>query len=255
MTTRLAGSLALEPRDESLNGEFLGQSARVTATVGRSRCSNWRSRRRWLGRGVPDRRSRGSLRRNLRRSGGCGRGRRSAAGASAEHRRTRDVVLDSCGVRVEDDTILVDLVQGGTNHTFRLGFSGAGDLDVQALGVALGAVGGTSGVQSNDLVAEDVFARSEVGGDGDRPGVVLLDHLDGSPLAIGETICLNLGPLEVLLLNRRNVACVGSNVGDDGSNVGLWPVTPVELDSATCSDLGQGVVGALGASLLVADDV
>jgi hypothetical protein len=36
-------------------------------------------------------------------------------------------------------------------------------------------------VQGNDLVTEDVVARSDVAGDGDGPGVVTSDQLIGCP--------------------------------------------------------------------------
>ena len=110
-------------------------------------------------------------------------------------------------------------------------------------------------MESDDLVAEDVLASGKRLRDGDGPCVVLADHLDSSPLAILVTVGLDLGPLEGGLVNRLDITSVRSNVGDDGTHVGLGPGSPVELDGATGSDLGHGVGGELGATSLVADDV
>lgn len=110
-------------------------------------------------------------------------------------------------------------------------------------------------MESDDLVAEDVLASGKGLRDGDGPCVVLADHLDGSPLAILVTVGLDLGPLEGGLVNRRDITRVRSNVGDDGTHVGLGPGSPVELDCATGGDLGHGVGGELRATGLVADDV
>lgn len=123
------------------------------------------------------------------------------------------------------------------------------------LGVVLGTVGLLSTVKSNDLVAEDVLASSKVLGDGDGPCVVLTDHLDSSPLAILVTVGLDLGPLESGLVNRLDITSVGSNVGDNGADVGLGPGGPVELDCSTSGNGGHGVGGELGGTGLVADDV
>jgi hypothetical protein len=128
-------------------------------------------------------------------------------------------------------------------------------LDVQALGVVLGTVGGASTMESDDLVAEDVLASGKGLRDGNGPSVVLTDHLDGRPLAISVTISLDLGPLEGGLVNSGDITGVGSNVGDDGTHVGLGPGAPVELNCATGSDLGHGVAGELGGASLVADDI
>jgi hypothetical protein len=257
MTTLLLRRLTLEPRDEGLDGELLGESARATVARG------WGSRRGAGGNcgGNCGRSARGSAGRSGRwgdrgsRRLGRGRGRGSTAGASAEKRRTRDGVLDVLSIDVEDDTLLIGLVDGSTSNTFGLGGAVTSDLDVQALGVCLSAVGRARTVQRNDLVTEDVFASGERRGNSDRECVVVLDHLDRSPLAIREAIGLDLGPLQVLLLDRGDVTSVRSDVGDDGSDVGFGPLGPVKLNGATGSDLGHRVGRTLGAGGLVADDV
>ena len=65
----------------------------------------------------------------------------------------------------------------------------------------MGTVLGTSAVESNDFVAEDVLAGGKALRDGDGPSVVLADHLDGSPFAVLVTSTVDLGPLELLLLD------------------------------------------------------
>ena len=123
------------------------------------------------------------------------------------------------------------------------------------LGVGLGAVGGSSSVKRDDLMTEDVLAGSKRLRNGDGPGVVLADHLDGSPLAVLVAVGIDLGPLEGGLVNGGDVAVVRSNVCDDGTDVGLGPCVPVELDGASGGDLGHGVGRTLGRGVLVADDV
>lgn len=54
-----------------------------------------------------------------------------------------------------------------------MGRAAASDLEVNALGVVLGAVLLSGGVQGDDLVAEHEGASGDVGGDGDLPGVVV----------------------------------------------------------------------------------
>ena len=123
------------------------------------------------------------------------------------------------------------------------------------LRVVLGAVGVTTAVEGDDLVAEDVLASGKALGDSDGPGVVLANHLDGSPLAVLVANTVDLGPLELLLLDGGNVASVGSDVGDDRADVALGPGAPVELNGTSSGDLGHAVGAALGAGGLVADDV
>lgn len=88
----------------------------------------------------------------------------------------------------------------------------------------------TSGVQGQNLVAQDVVARREVG-DGQVPGEVVLDEVVGHPGAWVVTgfpgARLDLGPLQrggvggaEVAGYRRDVFLHGSDVGD-GPGV-LW---------------------------------
>ena len=69
-------------------------------------------------------------------------------------------------------------VEGGAADTVSavgagVGGAGASDLNVDTLGVGLGAVLLAGGVESDDLVAEDVVARGERLGDADGPLVAV----------------------------------------------------------------------------------
>ena len=75
------------------------------------------------------------------------------------------------------------------------------------------------------------------------------------PLAVLVTMSIDLSPLQVLLLDGFNVTRVRRNIGNDRAHVRIGPGSPVELNGATSSDLGKGVRRALGAGVLVADDV
>jgi hypothetical protein len=82
---------------------------------------------------------------------------------------TVDVVLDAS---------IGGLVEGGTGNAVSavgagVGGARAGDLNVDALGVGLGAVLLAGGVEGDDLVAEDVVAGGERLGDGEGPLVAV----------------------------------------------------------------------------------
>lgn len=88
------------------------------------------------------------------------------------------VAGDVTTVDVVLDTGISSLVEGGTSNavsTVSAGVGGAraGDLNVDALGVGLGAVLLAGGVESDDLVAEDVVAGCERLGDGEGPLVAV----------------------------------------------------------------------------------
>jgi hypothetical protein len=104
-----AGRLTLEPADKLLESEL---RRKVVGASGRSSGS------RDDGRG--------------RASGGG----RSGAGAGAEESRTGDGVVDGAGVRVEEDTGVVALVEFGTDDAFGLLGSGTGDLNVLRMRVS-----------------------------------------------------------------------------------------------------------------------
>lgn len=82
---------------------------------------------------------------------------------------TVDVVLDAS---------VSSLVKGSSSNAVStvgagVGGAGAGDLNVDALGVGLGAVLLAGGVEGDDLVAEDVVAGCERLRDGEGPLVAV----------------------------------------------------------------------------------
>ena len=121
----------LEPRNKGVKSEGLGERS----TSGRSR----RSARSSLGssRGSSRSGSRSGSGGGSRSSGGRLRSGRAGAGGARVQSRAGDVVLDLSGVGVEDDTVLVSLVQAGTNNALRLVGSGASNCDVKTLFAAL----------------------------------------------------------------------------------------------------------------------
>lgn len=187
--------------------------------------------------------------------GGClGDGSRAGAGATDGQLGTGDGVAGGVVVEVEDDTLLGGSVQRSTGNTGGLLGTGTSDLEVEALGVVLGTVLLASGVESNDLVAEDVRTGLEAGRDGDLPGVASGNELVGGELASGGHT--GLGDLEELEVGLVDLgAAIGtarSEVVDDGTLVRLGPGVPLDGDLLTGLDTG-GLDGVLGA--LVADDV
>ena len=104
----------------------------------------------------------------LNLGGSTGPGLRTGDGVAGDV-TTVDVVLDA-GIS--------GLVKGSASNAVSavgtgVGGARAGDLNVDALGVGLGAVLLAGGVESDDLVAEDVVARSERLGDGEGPLVAV----------------------------------------------------------------------------------
>lgn len=170
--------------------------------------------------------------------------------------RAGNRVLGKVLVEVEEDAGLVGSVEGGEVTARRGSGTAASDLDVDALGVGLGAVGLASGVKADDLVAEDVVAGSEAGGDLDGPGVAVGNEVVRGPVTgVGarvEASLVELDELERGLVDRGEVAGDGGDVVGDGAVVGLGPGVPLEGDGTTSGDLG-GAGNRLG--LLVADDV
>ena len=183
-----------------------------------------------------------------------GRGSGAGAGAGAEQSRSGDLVAGVVSVRAKEDTGIVSLVEGGGNGTLGALSARASDLDVDALRVVLGTVGGATAVESNDLVTGNVVAGSEAGGDGRGPAVAVLNQLLGSPLlGLGvEASLVNLDELEAGRVGSGAITVALGNVGEDGADVGLGPGVPVPLELASGGDLG-GRLGGLG--VLVAGNV
>lgn len=168
--------------------------------------------------------------------------------------RAGHLVAGEGGVGVEEDAGVVGSVQLSSEDTLGVISSRAGDLNVEALGVVLGTVLGASTVHGNNLVAEDVVAGGEGGGDGSGPGVVVGDEVLGSPDLGGQVDAglVNLDPLEGVLVGRGAVTVALGDVCEDGSLVGFRPGRPEEVDGAAGGNLDGSLAGC---GVLVAVDV
>lgn len=100
-------------------------------------------------------------------------------GSTGPGLRARDGVAgDVTTVDVVLDALVGGLVKGGAGNAVSavgagVGGARASDLNVDTLGVGLGAVLLAGGVEGDDLVAEDVVASGERLGDGEGPRVVV----------------------------------------------------------------------------------
>lgn len=187
-------------------------------------------------------------------AGSSGGGRSRAGRATGSHLGTGDGVAGGVVVEVELDTGIVRLVEAGTGNTSGdIGTAGL-NLEVEALGVVLGTVLLASGVESNDLVTEDVVTGLERGGDGDLPAVTSGNEVVGGELATGGHTSLgDLEELEALLVDLgAAISTASSEVVDDGTLVRLGPGVPLDGDLLTGLNLG-GLDSVL--STLVADDI
>jgi len=165
-----AAGLTLEPSDESINGEGLGE---LVTTGGRS---SRRGSRLLLsdggGNGSSNRAGAGGRAgdggsgvtagdRSSGRSAGLCRGRRTTG---AEESRAGDGVVDGGGVGVEKDAGVCGGVELSSDNTLWGLGSGTSYLNVEALRVVLGTVLGTSAVESNDFVAETYLPAARLSG-------------------------------------------------------------------------------------------
>lgn len=139
----------------------------------------------------------------------------------------------------------------------RLDRAAARDLDVDALGVVLGAVFVARRVQGDDLVAQHVVARLEGAGDGHGPAVVVGDEVVGRPGArrvsvVDQARLVDLEELQLRLVDGRAVAVAVGQVRDDRPVVAGRPGRPLQLDGAAG---GHGGCQQRGRRIPVADDV
>lgn len=128
-------SSLLEPGNEGLEGEGLGELSTAGRSGGSDSCGCSLGDRRGSSR------SRGSSGRGgggssggsrggaVARSAGSGRRAGAGAGAGGPESRTGDVVVDGGGVGVEDDAILISGVEAGTDNTLGGLSSGSSDLE------------------------------------------------------------------------------------------------------------------------------
>lgn len=115
----------------------------------------------------------------------------------------------------------------------------------------------SSGVESNDLVAEDVVSWGDGGWDSDGAGQVVGHQSIRSPgtwssSVVEETGLGDLEPLERGLVNSGAITTAVGEVVDDWTVVRLWPCVPVKVDVSSSLDW-RGESGVLGS--IVANDV
>lgn len=150
---------------------------------------------------------------------------RGARGAEAQS-GTGDGVGREVGVDVEDNALVTLGVERSTGGTVGELSAGAGNLEVEALGVVLGTVRVLGRVEGDDFVADDVVAGLEGGGDGDVPAEAVVNQLVRGPgTGVGtadETSLVDLDPGEGGLVDGGGVVGRG-DVGDHGTVV-LWVV-------------------------------
>jgi hypothetical protein len=98
-------------------------------------------------------------------------------------------------------------------------------------------------VKGDDLVTENVLAGSDVLGDGDGPGEVVLDEIIGSPVlgsGIVQSLLVDLEEGKVTSRSRGAVVTGAlRQVVQNGTVVRLGPGVPLELDLATSGDRGD----------------
>ena len=165
---------------------------------------------------------------------------------------TRDRIRSGTLVDVEENPGVVGTVEAGANCAARTSRAAAGDLQVDALRVELGAVRLVATVQGNDLVAQDVVPGSQVAGDGDLPLVAVADELVRRPDAVGQALLGNLEPLEAALVGAGAAPAAAGQVVDDGTLVRIGPCVPLEGDGLAGTDRN---VRLSRRGLLVADDI
>lgn len=209
-------------RPGSTDGVSSVSNTTALSVLGHSRPS-CRGRRgsRWSGRPA----SRGRSRRHGRRSRDWLGARVSGGG---EDRRAGDGVAGGPAVDVDGDTRVAALV-GTWELDGRGGGSacGAGNADLHAAHVELGAGVAACAVQRDELAAEEVVAVGDVGGDLDVPVAGAgVEAVDG-PYAAAEALLLDLEPVEGAGGGGGGGVVDLGEVDDDGALVGGgdWVVT------------------------------
>lgn len=145
-------------------------------------------------------------------------------------------VLAELLVQAEKDTGVLSSVKAGGRDTTGDGRAAASDLEVDALGVGLGAVGVASGVKGDDLVTEDVAARGEVGGNGEVPREAVGDEVVGGPVTgVGARVQASSGDLGELKSRRVRGGKVGDGgeVVNDRAMVRVGPGVPLSLGQSS----------------------
>jgi len=120
-------------------------------------------------------------------------------------RRLAEVVID-----VDGDAGVGSAVRAGEGDEVAAGVcAGAGDLDLGALHVELGAARGEGVVQGKELDAHEVMTRGDALWHVEVVPAVVGNHLVDGPDAVVEAALGNLEPLKVLIGGRGGVVDLG----------------------------------------------
>jgi hypothetical protein len=243
-----------QPLFKVIDGKFAGEAGAVCRGRG---CSSGDGRRDTCAlAGCRSGHGSGRVVRRYRSSGSSRRGRRTGprTGSAipelgAGNRVLRIVAL----VHVPHDALLTRSVERRAEHAIRCSGPASSDVNVEAEGVVLGAADGFGAVKGNGLMSEDVAASGEGLRHLDGPGVVVCDHVDGSPFVVCKAGLFNLGPLERGLVGGgAGVAVALGDVGNHGTDMAIGPLGPLEVEGSAGLDGGSGC-GRFGIN--VADDV
>lgn len=93
-------------------------------------------------------------------------------------------------------------------------------------------------MESNNLMTNDIVSRSDIGWDGSSPGVVVGNHLVGSPGSgnggvVNQSTLVNLEEFKSGLVNSSTVSVAVGKVGDDWAVMGFGPDSPLEINGVT----------------------
>lgn len=112
-------------------------------------------------------------------------------------------------------------------------------MQVEALRVVLSTIFGSSTVQSNELVSQDVVAGGKCGRNLNQPAVVVGDQLVIAPgsrngSVIHKSHAINLEELQCRLVNSFARVTTVCEVVNDRAMVCVGPGRPLEIDLVSC---------------------
>ena len=176
--------------------------------------------------------------------------------SAGDEARAGDLVVDGL-VNVDEDARVSGRVELRAEDTRGLVRAAAGDVQVEALRIVLGAALGAGPMQRDELVAEHIVAWRDGRRDLQQPGVVVGDQLIVAPDAgrvglVDQADGVDLEELQRRLVNRLAGSVAVGQVAQDWAMVAAWPGRPLEEDFVAGSHDGVRVGVLRG---LVADYV
>lgn len=180
--------------------------------------------------------------------------------AAFMHFQPRNGIFGHNGVSFEDvnaiNTRVCRFVQFRSDNAAREGIGAAfGDLDVDALGVMLGAILDHGGVQCNRFGADNIFSLGDLSGDLEIPSATVDDEFVRGPIAgglagrcvpvvkwINQTVLVDFVPFELEFVNFLVVDTFGAcHVVHHGSVMSWDPIGPLEVHDISGFEFdGQG---------------